>query len=165
MVLRYTLCYEERRIGTLRSFLYPKDYPSHCACGDKAVRFITVKTSRSSSFLLAVSCAKDIISTLSSSPETCITYAQSAHKAIATAPATGFVTYEVYPDQPHQLSPLGSALGLMEDADTSSIISLVLDTFSSPLERRLRFLLMSFVRCCHALAFFPMDCRAEETQN
>lgn len=69
---------------------------------------------------------KDIVSTLFNRPRTRILHTQSTHKTIATASATGFDTHEVYSSQPHQLSPLGSVLGSMEDANTSSLISVML---------------------------------------
>jgi hypothetical protein len=53
---------------------------------------------------------KVIVSTLSSNQTS--RPAQSARKTLAAAPAKGIVTsLECNPDQPHQLSPLGSVLG------------------------------------------------------
>lgn len=94
------------------------------------MRVQTVKTSRISPFfLVTIGYKKNIVSNLSSHQETRIhTNAQSAHKTKVTAPAIDFVTQAVCSNQPHQLSPLGLVLWLMEGADTSSCIFLMLAT-------------------------------------
>jgi hypothetical protein len=108
-----------RRFGARRYEILPRSgslsYPtgsSYRVHRDEFVRFSTVKMSRTSSFLSVYSSelTKVIVSTLSPNPSW--PPAPSAHKTLAAAPATGLDTSpECDPDQPHQLSPLGSALG------------------------------------------------------
>jgi len=70
---------------------------------------MAVKTSRISPIPRSFG-SKGITSTLSYH-QNFASNAQSAHKTIAAAAATGFVTVILCdPDQPHQLSPIGSAL-------------------------------------------------------
>jgi hypothetical protein len=85
----------------------PTSYRVH---GDEFVQFLYGEDSRAPPF--QPSAPRSTRKSLSppSPPNPNLTFAQSAHKTLAAAAATGFDTLECDPDQPHQLSPLGSDL-------------------------------------------------------